>query len=67
MEQVSGSSFSALIILGFLDVDVVDALAADTDDSFDMMLSISVKKRWHQILYPFMNNSIYESIPSVSV
>ena len=40
MEQVSGSSFSALTILGFLDVDEDEETAVD---SFDMVLSISVK------------------------
>jgi len=46
MLQVSGSSFSffSLTILGFLDVDVVDALTLDTDDSFDMVLSISIEQ-----------------------
>ena len=49
MEQVSGSSFSALTILGFLEVDVDTVDTVDTAetvevlDSFDMVLSISVK------------------------
>ena len=42
MEQVSGSSFSALTILGFLDVDE-DEDEETVVDLFDMVLSISIK------------------------
>jgi hypothetical protein len=42
MEQVSGSSFSALTIFGFLDVDVETAETVEVLDSFDMVLSISI-------------------------
>ena len=64
MEQISGSSFSALTILGFLATLVALLVGGSLIIMFDMVLSVSIKIdgiKFYIRIYEFIR--MYESTP----